>query len=263
MTLLSDEAERLIRDARAADAPPPERLRAIARDLLPKVAAGSAVALSAAQATALAGAAAPVATKAVLGTGSLVSSLLVGGAAGVAVVAAGALWRAPAASEIPRAHSALVSPSARPLAPAPIVPPRAQVAETATDAEHAPKAPATAVADASPSADPASTLASEVHLLNGAQYWITAGDGPRALAIIDRYLAEHPRGALREELLAARVLALCLSGDHGAARSAARAFVANSPRSPQLPRLARSCVADVEGLPAPVDSTTDSKHGSD
>lgn len=263
MTPLSDEAERLIREARGADGPPPERLRAISRKLVPKLAAGGVVALSAAKATAVTSAAAPLATNAVFGAGSLVSSLLIGGAAGVVVVAASTLWREPAAKQTETAPSAVttrLSSSAR--APAPELERRATAEPARPPAHDEPKIPSPTPAEAT-SADAASALAVEVHLLNGAQHWIAAGDGLRALAIIDRYLVQHPKGALREELLAARVLALCLSGDHGAARNAARAFVAANPRSPQLPRLARSCAAGVEGLPERVDSVTDSIRGED
>jgi hypothetical protein len=264
MTLLSDEAERLIREARGGDGPPPERLRAISRKLLPKLAAGGVVALSAAKATALTGAAAPLAAKAALGAGSLVSLLFIGGAAGVVLVTASTLWRDSTPKPTPRETSvaaATVSNSAVTRAPA--LERSAAVEPPQPPANEAPRlVPSSHVAEL-PGADPASALAAEVHLLNGAQHWIAAGDGPRALAIVDRYLAQYPQGALREELLAARVLALCLSGDHRAARSAARAFVADNPRSPQLPRLARSCAADVEGLPRPVDSVTDPIPGED
>jgi hypothetical protein len=202
---------------------------------------------------------------------SLVSSLLVGGAAGVAVVAASvaiqsALPSEPAKTQSLAAASAVVAKAPPPALEAkPVV--DAPQAKTSDVAVPEVRVGASGTSGPAPSAsvDPASTLAAEVHLLNGAQHWISAGDGARALAIADRYLAEHPKGALREELLAARVLALCLTGDHAAARTAAQAFVARNPRSPQLPRLARSCVSDVAGLPAveSVDSATDSKRSGD
>lgn len=61
------------------------------------------------------------------------------------------------------------------------------------------------------------------------------------MATLDEHAARFPRGALRDEREAARVLALCADGRTAEARAAASAFVAASPRSPLASQVRAAC----------------------
>jgi len=246
---LSDEARHLIRTATGADGPSEDRIDAIGDRLFRTLgaAAGSAGALSAAK-VALASAPAAPAAKAL--SAGILGYFVAGGAAGVGVALVGAALGAfgaepstqpprpspPATAAVPRAGDGVQRSIP---APAPLASLALPSAEPKRSAELAPNSTANDV--------PATDLAREVSALNEVQSWLSRGDGARALAASDRYFAEHRSGALRDEHVAARVLALCLLGDVTRARDAARMFVARSPNSPLLPRLSRSCVADLLG----------------
>jgi hypothetical protein len=142
----------------------------------------------------------------------------------------------------PREASAIVAPSAAPAPPAP--PPAAPpLEETASPAPSPPPRPAPVRASASASAAPAQppSIAAELARLREAQAALKDGDPERSLRALDELSAQHPDGALREERMAARVLALCAAGRVDEARVAASRFLAESPRSVQADRVRGSC----------------------
>lgn len=245
MNDLSDDARRLIEAAAGADGPSPTRLDAIGTSLFRKLGPG-AVALSGMKL-----AAASTAAPAVKAGLSIAAYFWIGVTAGVGLVGTSA-----ALDRLQR-----VSPAPTTVVAAPTAPARSRPAAPEGPALGTVVAPGDAGTLAVPTPKPrpeaptrsegafgqASSLSAEVASLREIQAFLAAGDGARALAASDRYLAEHRAGTLRDEHLAARVLAFCLVGDETRARAAARLFVATSAASPLLPRLARSCVADVVG----------------
>jgi hypothetical protein len=132
-------------------------------------------------------------------------------------------------------------PSAAPSAPPEPTPP-ATVASSASPARGPARRRDTPAPPASvdPPAPPAS-LEGELALLRGAQRSLKGGDGAEALAQLDALAQRYPTGVLREERLAARVLALCAAGRVEEAREAGRRFVAELPASVQAPRVRASC----------------------
>jgi hypothetical protein len=82
-------------------------------------------------------------------------------------------------------------------------------------------------------------LRDEITLIDGARSALAAGSPTRALALLERYRAQHPRGMLRPEALAMRIEAIDRSGDHTRARALARAFLAEYPNSPLAQRVAQ------------------------
>jgi hypothetical protein len=90
------------------------------------------------------------------------------------------------------------------------------------------------------SADPMS-VADEARILASASSALAAGDGARALVLLDEHARAFPRGALLEERLGERVLALCEVGEVGAARRAGASFLAQYPESPLARRVRSSC----------------------
>lgn len=248
MNDLSDEARQLIEAAGDGDGPSDTRIDAIGAELFRKLGAG-AVALSAVK---LAAAATPAVPALKGGAGGIAAYFLIGVTAGAGVAVTSAA--------LGRFHPA--SPAVSQVAPVPAEPARARptardstmaraLASGGVDAKPAPPAerPREPRARPEPVHNQESSLSAEVESLREIQAFLAAADGTRALAASDRYLAEHHTGTLRDEHLAARVLALCMVGDPARARTAARLFVATSAASPLLPRLAHSCVADLIGKP--------------
>jgi hypothetical protein len=92
------------------------------------------------------------------------------------------------------------------------------------------------------------TLGGEVSVLRDARVALERGDARKALNLLDRHAALHPRGALVEEQLAARALSLCALGRAAEARSVSARLERLAPRSPHLPRIRASCT---EGKPRP------------
>jgi hypothetical protein len=83
----------------------------------------------------------------------------------------------------------------------------------------------------------------EAALLAAARAAITNGDAPLALERLDEHTVRFPSGVLLEERRVLRVLALCASGRASEARSAAAAFMADSPRSPLVSSVRNACAA--------------------
>jgi len=131
---------------------------------------------------------------------------------------------APLAARSPDAPPLLRRPTASP----PSVPPAVE-----------PPTPATVAAE--PTSPEASSLLEETELLRAAQTSLGAGDARAALARLDDLGARHADGILREERLAAHIVALCAVGrDQDARREAAR-FLAEAPLSIHAARVRGSC----------------------
>jgi hypothetical protein len=84
-------------------------------------------------------------------------------------------------------------------------------------------------------------LAAEIAALREAQRALRDADPSAALGALDALESTRPGGVLRQERLAARVLSLCGAGRIDEARATARALLAESPTSPQIDRIKRSC----------------------
>jgi hypothetical protein len=87
------------------------------------------------------------------------------------------------------------------------------------------------------------TLAREVRILREARAELKGGKPEDALSLLDRHAKLHPRGALAEEQLAARALALCALGRAAEARAVVVRLERIAPRSPQLPKIRSACAS--------------------
>jgi len=83
----------------------------------------------------------------------------------------------------------------------------------------------------------------ETKLLREAQTSLGAGDAAAALARLDELGTRHPDGLLREERLAARIVALCAAGRIAEARREAERFLAEAPLSIHAARVRASCAS--------------------
>ncbi|HET9955866.1 MAG TPA: tetratricopeptide repeat protein [Polyangiaceae bacterium] len=86
-----------------------------------------------------------------------------------------------------------------------------------------------------------SDLSEEARALAEAQRALSRGAPRVALSLLAEQSQAFPTGALREERAAARIFALCASGDAARARSEAARFLRNSPHSPLAARVRAAC----------------------
>lgn len=128
----------------------------------------------------------------------------------------------------PRVARATPEPDVLPEAP--------REAETTMPADTTASRPATSSRETERDA-----LATESMLVAAAEAQLRAGHASEALSLFDRYLSEHPRGALRHESLAGRIASLCRLGRLDAGRAELARFAERFPRSPSLPRLESAC----------------------
>jgi hypothetical protein len=84
-------------------------------------------------------------------------------------------------------------------------------------------------------------LSAETTLIARAQAATNRGDSGEALKLLEQYDRQFAHGALVEERAAARVFALCSSGQREAARAEVARFLARWPRSPQVARVRGAC----------------------
>ncbi|HVY47597.1 MAG TPA: hypothetical protein VHB21_17025 [Minicystis sp.] len=77
--------------------------------------------------------------------------------------------------------------------------------------------------------------------MRDAERALAAGDAHGSLAKLDELSSRFEHGVLREERLAARVLALCAAGDQARARVEAERFLRAAPDSPHAARVRASC----------------------
>lgn len=90
-------------------------------------------------------------------------------------------------------------------------------------------------------AEDPSSLAAEVELLRQAERALVTHDARASLEKLDELSSRFDRGVLREERLAARVLALCAAGETARAHAEAEAFLREAPRSTHAARVMASC----------------------
>ncbi|MBN9162405.1 MAG: hypothetical protein BGO98_33710 [Myxococcales bacterium 68-20] len=102
----------------------------------------------------------------------------------------------------------------------------------------APRAPAAPAASASSAAP--SRLAEEARSLEVARRALEGHQARSALAALDRYERDFPRGELRPEATALRVEALAASGDESSAQALGRQFLSRYPGHPAVPRVRRA-----------------------
>jgi len=86
-----------------------------------------------------------------------------------------------------------------------------------------------------------SSLVEETTLLREAHAALKEGDAAKSMQVLDKLAARHPDGILREERLAARILALCAAGRVDEAREKARSLLTEAPRSVHAARVRASC----------------------
>jgi RNA polymerase sigma-70 factor (ECF subfamily) len=240
---LSDEARRIVDEARAAYGPSHEDRARVGATLPLHLAA--AVGAAASASTASSAAAAPVGFLA--GKGALLglTVLVVVGGASV-----GYWWSRSETrgARAPSAASAVSTPAARTTnQPDPPESRRAATVKTLS-----PQAPARGSRSRSTLAarpisakaamsEPGPDVAGEIALLNEAQRALASGQADRALQLLDRHARDFPRGSLAEERAAARIIALCALGRVTAARAETAAFVRKSPESPLVDRVRAAC----------------------
>jgi hypothetical protein len=254
MTQLSPEARRLLQLARAQDEPSPAALNRIERLLAARIARSIG-------ATAVGALWAQSASGLVLGTSKVVGIAVLAGA-----VSAVGYWALPSLSPAPTAASTF-SPKVREVTNAP--PSNARRAEIAvslaavasenstspvltTSPRVAPRqvaalGNAASIAPAVPdvlssSHEPPDLLREETAELRRAQQALRTGNSELALKLLSQQDQTFSRGVLQQERSAARVLALCQSGNKDLARTEAERFEQRWPRSALVARVRSSCL---------------------
>lgn len=86
-----------------------------------------------------------------------------------------------------------------------------------------------------------SDLSREARALSVVQRAVRDGRSSEALALLDQQDRDFPQGELRQERVAARVVALCAAGRASEARALAASFLAQAPRSPLAARMRTVC----------------------
>lgn len=86
-----------------------------------------------------------------------------------------------------------------------------------------------------------SDLSLEARALSGVQRAVREGRSTEALALLDQQDRDFPHGELRQERVAARVVALCAAGRASEARTLAASFLARAPQSPLAARMRTIC----------------------
>jgi hypothetical protein len=212
---LDEQARQLIAEVSAADSPPPEleaelwqRLSARLHAPLPPTAAAASQ------------------------TSAAVSSVVL--KVVVAVLAVGVLGAVVQRQRSTPSPEADLAPRAQVQA-APAQPPDPALLEE-TQLQ-----PTTAVLSERAQQPPASALLEEAQLLGQAQRALSAGEPAHALTFIARHRARFPEGALVQEREAARVFALCATGEAAQAVAAQQAFLRTWPRSLLADRVRAAC----------------------
>ena len=122
-----------------------------------------------------------------------------------------------------KASPATVQPRPEPAALPPLVAaptPTPSVAPSSSEAPHPAAKPVEGAARSAPA-----SLQKEITELDAARHALARGD----VSVLDRYLAEHPRGALREQALWMKISSLQQSGRHAEATAWAKRLLAAYP----------------------------------
>lgn len=251
MKPLNGTSRALIEAARAAERPSDaDRARVRAR-VMTRIAAGGVAAAAIAAAgevagKAAAGAAASSAVGAAAGAGAtlgVTKAIVAGTIAGLFVVGAAEITRAPLPPREPRAITG-ASASASAIVPS-AAPPRAPAPELIEPPPPAPSAIEPRAPRPEPKPPSSAGLRDEIELLKEAQKAIAGGETDRAMSLLDAHADRFKGGALAEERLAARAIALCQAahepGRRAEARRAFSRFLAEAKASPLEPRVRAAC----------------------
>lgn len=238
MTPLKGTSRSLIAAARPAERPTDEDRARVRARVMAKVAGAGAAA--AATGLAASGASASGAVAAGAGAGVL-KAIVVGAIAGICVVGAAEVARPPAPSLAPRPVES---------APAVIVK-SAEIGNFPPPPVEAPKpsssAPEPRAARPEPRPPSSAGLREEVEILKEAQRAIAAGETDRAVGLLDQHESRWKGGALLEERLAARAIALCGARKGPEARLAALRFFQEAKGSPLEERVRAACAGALSG----------------
>jgi RNA polymerase sigma-70 factor (ECF subfamily) len=258
MSELSPESRALIELVGDRDGPSPEHSARLSQKVGQSLlAAGATVGLAKGAAGALTSAGL-VGTKAAVGTSltalKCAAWFAAGIGAGLVVAAPVAVWthsRPEQGGTVASAKSPVPLPRSgrggEPMREAALSAPSTTGASPSTAARELP------IAEPSPSGGApvaafAGTVSEEMRLLGAAQRELSARRGDEALRLLEEHARKFPEGALGEERLAVRVLALCDLGRVAEARQATRDFLSRFPVSPLVPRIRESC-GQVAGQP--------------
>lgn len=244
MTRLSPEARRLLQLARSHDDPSPASLRRAEHSLALRIARGV-------------GATAAATLWAQSASGfAIVASKVVAIAALAGATTAVGYWALPLKPQQPAASSARAKTAAELRRTAPLATPAASNAADvqAQEPKPAAEAEASVMNRPAPRALPslarverevtasADRLREETQELRVAQQALRRGNAVLALDLLSQQDQTYPDGVLQQERSAARVLALCESGQKDLARAEARRFEQRWPKSPLVARLRSACL---------------------
>ena len=95
-----------------------------------------------------------------------------------------------------------------------------------------------------------SDLSLEARALSLVQRAVREGRSSEALTLLDQQERDFPQGELRQERVAARVVALCAAGRASEARALAASFLARAPRSPLAARMRTICAGEPTNVSA-------------
>jgi hypothetical protein len=227
MEPLDPELSDLVAAERAEVEPGAADRERVARSLATRVGAGFAAGLGLVSM--------PAAAAAGVGTGVLVKL-------GAGLVVAGTIAALTVPNWSARSETAAV-PSAPIVSAAPVPDPAPHV-ETAPAPEPAPteaQAPVSAKEDSSARAAPLPPLAEEARLLKQAQQALRDGNAGAALAALSEHQRRFPRGQLSLERSAARIQALCGTGQKAQAQREAKAFLQRHSSSGLAAQVRASC----------------------
>jgi hypothetical protein len=95
-----------------------------------------------------------------------------------------------------------------------------------------------------------SDLSLEARALSLVQRAVREGRSSEALTLLDQQERDFPQGELRQERVAARVVALCAAGKASEARALAADFLAKAPHSPLAARMRTTCAGEPTNVSA-------------
>jgi hypothetical protein len=233
MSELSPRTRALLDASRAARNPSPQQLEHVRHSLLAKLAAGAtAVGYGATVGTASAASGVGLGAKVIA-----VAAVALGGWGGFQWATQSAAQPAPLALPADRVPAPRQAASEVAVAASAEEPAAAKPAEPVSPRPVAPRIGSSSAQRATPE----DSLLEEARLLGEVQKALGGGRVADALSRLGEYDARFPRGSLRVEAEAARVLALCQGGSSGPGRAAAERFLKRYPGSPAASRVRQAC----------------------